>query len=72
MAKFAAVLAPIVASQVFLGSKQAVLNGYSFVALCLAGVVIGIVALSLFARRLRTEPARPELDPIAEPEPGIA
>lgn len=72
MAKFAAVLAPIVASQVFLGSKQAVLNGYSFVALCLAGVVVGIVALSVFARRLDSPRAEPEIDPLADPEPGVA
>ena len=72
MAKFAAVLAPIVASQVFLGSQQAVLNGYSFVGLCLAGVVVGIVALSAFARQLRAAPAGPEAKPVGEPEPGIA
>ncbi len=68
MAKFAAVLAPIIASQVFLGSKQAVLNGYSFVGLCLMGVVIGIVALSVFARRLSMD----HFEPATEPEPGIA
>jgi AAHS family 4-hydroxybenzoate transporter-like MFS transporter len=68
MAKFAAVLAPLVAANLFLGSKQAVLDGYNFVGLCLAGVVVGIVALSIFARRLNTHPA----EPISEPEPGIA
>jgi AAHS family 4-hydroxybenzoate transporter-like MFS transporter len=72
MAKFAAVLAPIVASQVFLGSKQAVLNGYSFVGLCLAGVVVGIVALSVFARRLGAQPAKAEAELMADPEPGVA
>jgi AAHS family 4-hydroxybenzoate transporter-like MFS transporter len=55
MAKFAAVIAPIIASQMFLADKQAVLDGYSFVGLCLAGVVAGIVALSFFARRLGAE-----------------
>jgi AAHS family 4-hydroxybenzoate transporter-like MFS transporter len=68
MAKFAAVLAPFVASLIFLGSKQAVLNGYSFVGLCLAGVVVGIVALSVFARRLNSGRIIPSVDP----EPGIA
>jgi AAHS family 4-hydroxybenzoate transporter-like MFS transporter len=68
MAKFAAVLAPLVAANLFLGSKQAVLDGYNFVGLCLAGVVVGIVGLSIFARRLNTVPA----EPISEPEPGIA
>jgi AAHS family 4-hydroxybenzoate transporter-like MFS transporter len=72
MAKFAAVLAPIVASQIFLGSKQAVLDGYSFVGLCLAGVVVGIIALSVFARRLGSERAEPEVEPMADPEPGVA
>ncbi|MXO59839.1 MFS transporter [Altererythrobacter salegens] len=55
MAKFAAVLAPIIASQMFLANKRAVLDGYSFVGLCLAGVVVGIVALAFFARRLGAE-----------------
>jgi AAHS family 4-hydroxybenzoate transporter-like MFS transporter len=72
MAKFAAVLAPIIASQVFLGSKQAVLNGYSFVGLCLAGVVVGIVALSVFARRLHAAPAEVDVELMADPEPGVA
>jgi AAHS family 4-hydroxybenzoate transporter-like MFS transporter len=72
MAKFAAVLAPFVASLVFLGSKQAVLNGYSFVGACLAGVVVGIVALSVFARRLGPAHVEPEAEPLADPEPGVA
>jgi AAHS family 4-hydroxybenzoate transporter-like MFS transporter len=68
MAKFAAVLAPLVAAQMFVADKQAVLDGYSFVGLCLVGVVIGIVALSVFARRLE----RVTISPTADPEPGIA
>lgn len=55
MAKFAAVAAPIVGGYWFLGSRQAVLDGYSFTAVCLAGVVVGIVALSVYARRLLAE-----------------
>jgi hypothetical protein len=66
------VLAPFVASLVFLGSKQAVLNGYSFVGACLAGVVVGIVALSVFARRLGPAHVEPEAEPLADPEPGVA
>jgi len=68
MAKFAAVAAPNVAANLFLGDKQAVLAGYSFTGLCLAGIVVGIVALSFFARRLNT--AKPVQDP--DPEPAIA
>jgi len=68
MAKFAAVIAPIIASQMFLADKRAVLDGYNFVGLCLAGVVTGIAALSVFARRLNAAPA----EPAAEPEPGLA
>ena len=60
MAKFAAVLAPLVAAQMFLANKSAVLDGYSFVGLCLAGVVVGIVALSVFAKRLLAEQAGEE------------
>ncbi|WP_305097217.1 MFS transporter [Croceibacterium aestuarii] len=55
MAKFAAVLAPMVAANMFVATKQDVLDGYSFVGLCLAGVVVGIVALAFFARRLGRE-----------------
>ena len=55
MAKFAAVAAPIVGGYYFLADRQAVLDGYKFTALCLAGVVIGIIALAFFARRLQNE-----------------
>lgn len=62
MAKFAAVAAPIVGGYYFLADRQAVLDGYNFTALCLAGVVLGIVALAFFAKRLALERAK---------EPGI-
>ncbi len=52
MAKFAAVAAPILGGYFFLADKQAVLNGYLFTGLCLAGVVIGLLALAVYARRL--------------------
>jgi AAHS family 4-hydroxybenzoate transporter-like MFS transporter len=55
MAKFAAVAAPIVGGYYFLADRRAVLDGYNFTALCLAGVVIGIVALAFFARRLEAQ-----------------
>lgn len=61
MAKFAAVAAPIVGGYWFLADRQAVLDGYNFTVLCLAGVVIGLIGLAFFARRLK-------MDEIAEAE----
>jgi AAHS family 4-hydroxybenzoate transporter-like MFS transporter len=55
MAKFAAVAAPNIGAAWFLGSRQAVLDGYLFTGLCLAGVVVGLLALAVFARRLEAE-----------------
>jgi AAHS family 4-hydroxybenzoate transporter-like MFS transporter len=57
MAKFAAVAAPILGGYWFLSSKQAVLNGYLFTGLCLAGVVVGLLVLAVYARRLQAEQA---------------
>jgi len=57
MAKFAAVAAPILGGWYFLGSDARVLNGYLFTALCLAGVVLGLLVLSVYARRLMAEQA---------------
>lgn len=57
MAKFAAVAAPILGGYMFLADQQAVLDGYLFTALCLAGVVLGLLVLSVFARRLLAEQA---------------
>jgi AAHS family 4-hydroxybenzoate transporter-like MFS transporter len=66
MAKFAAVAAPIVGGYYFLADKQAVLDGYLTTGLCLAGVVIGLLVLAVFARRLHAERAR-ETDLGSEP-----
>jgi AAHS family 4-hydroxybenzoate transporter-like MFS transporter len=64
MAKFAAVAAPILGGYFFLGSQRAVLDGYLFTGLCLAGVVLGLLVLSIFARRLHAEQtAAPVGDP---------
>jgi AAHS family 4-hydroxybenzoate transporter-like MFS transporter len=52
MAKFAAVAAPYFGSRLFLGSDAKVLDGYLFSAACLAGIVICVLALAHFARRL--------------------
>ena len=57
MAKFAAVAAPILGGYYFLGSDARVLDGYLFTGLCLAGVVIGLLVLAVFARRLLAEQA---------------
>lgn len=66
MAKFAAVAAPIVGGYYFLADRQAVLDGYNFTALCLAGVVLGLVALAFFAKRLLAERSV-EASPVAQP-----
>jgi len=66
MAKFAAVAAPNVGAAYFLADKPAVLDGYLFTGLCLSGVVLGILALSFFARRL-TAPVARQSDLVAEP-----
>jgi MFS transporter, AAHS family, 4-hydroxybenzoate transporter len=57
MAKFAAVAAPNLGAAWFLGSREAVLNGYLFTGLCLAGIVIGLLLMAIFARRLKAEHA---------------
>ncbi len=57
MAKFAAVAAPNIGAAWFLGSRDAVLNGYLFTGLCLAGVVVGLLTLAVFARRLHADQA---------------
>jgi len=57
MAKFAAVAAPNIGAAWFLGSRGAVLDGYLFTGLCLAGVVIGLMTLAVFARKLDAERA---------------
>jgi AAHS family 4-hydroxybenzoate transporter-like MFS transporter len=69
MAKLAAVAAPIVGGYYFLADRQAVLDGYNFTALCLAGVVLGIVALAFFAKRLMAERAA---EAEAEAQPATA
>ena len=69
MAKFAAVAAPFYGARWFLGSRDAVLDGYVFTALCLAGVVLGLITLGHFARRLKAEQAIPAT---GEPVPAGA
>ncbi|GAA0283793.1 aromatic acid/H+ symport family MFS transporter [Alteraurantiacibacter aestuarii] len=66
MAKFAAVAAPNVGAAWFLSSKSAVLDGYMFTALCLVGVVIGLMALAYFARKLAAD----RLLEDAQPQPA--
>ena len=47
--------------------KQAVLDGYLFTGLCLAGVVLGLLVLAVFAKRLLAEQ-----DGVPEGEPARA
>ena len=69
MAKFAAVAAPILGGYYFLADRNAVLDGYMFTGLCLAGVVVGLLVLSVFAKRLLSEQAA---DKQASAEPATA
>jgi len=65
MAKFAAVAAPFFGARWFLGSRDNVLDGYLFTGLCLAGVVLGLIALGHYAKRLKAEQAMPlTADPV--------
>lgn len=54
VAKFAAVAAPIYGAR-FLAGREGAMAGYSFTAICLAGVLVGVLSLAYFARRLRSE-----------------
>jgi MFS transporter, AAHS family, 4-hydroxybenzoate transporter len=65
MAKFAAVAAPLLGSRYFLGSQDAVLRGYVVSALCLGGIIICVLILARFARRLRAEQDQEEAARIA-------
>ncbi|MXO73185.1 MFS transporter [Alteraurantiacibacter buctensis] len=66
MAKFAAVAAPNIGAAWFLGSKQAVLDGYLLTGLCLLGVVLGLMALAVFAKRLEADRAQAQAAQPAE------
>lgn len=65
MAKFAAVAAPLVGSRLFLGSDTKVLDGYLFSAACLAGIIVCVLTLAQFAKRLRADESREEADTLA-------
>ena len=69
MAKFAAVAAPIIGGYYFLSGPQAVLNGYNATAIALGGVVVGVLAVAHFARKLNSvrldEAAAPVESPTA-------
>ncbi|MGC1271453.1 MAG: MFS transporter [Croceibacterium sp.] len=60
MAKFAAVAAPLVGSRYFLGSTDAVLDGYLFSAACLGGIIVCILAMAQFAKRLKADQDKEE------------
>jgi len=69
MAKFAAVAAPLLGARWFLGSEAKVLDGYLASALCLAGIVICILALAQFAKRLK-EDTKPTASDAAQQAPA--
>jgi AAHS family 4-hydroxybenzoate transporter-like MFS transporter len=54
IAKFAAVAAPIYGAR-FLAGREGAMAGYTFTAICLAGVLVGVLSLAYFARGLRAE-----------------
>jgi len=60
MAKFAAVAAPILGGYYFLSDQNAVLLGYVATATALAGIVVGVLAVAHFARKLGDEQEREE------------
>jgi len=72
MAKFAAVTAPILASHWFLSNRDEVLDGYIFTAVCLGGVVIGLMLLANLARRLKAEETAEAEALSAAPQPAGA
>lgn len=72
MAKFSAVAAPIIGAQLFLGTRAKVLDGYLFSAVCLAGIVLCVLALAHFAKRLKGDKDAPEGAGAAEGEPAAA
>jgi AAHS family 4-hydroxybenzoate transporter-like MFS transporter len=64
VAKIAAVAAPLVGAAWFIHDRAAVLSGYAFTGYCLAGVVVGIVALAFYARRLHAERELETTEPV--------
>src|SRR5690606_1292893 len=67
MAKFAAVAAPLIGARLFLGSQANVLDGYLFSAACLAGIIVCVLILAQFAKRLRADQAREDAESAAVP-----
>lgn len=55
VAKSAAVAAPMIGSLYFLGSQENVLKGYLATAACLVGVVICVLGLAHFAKKLKED-----------------
>jgi AAHS family 4-hydroxybenzoate transporter-like MFS transporter len=53
IAKFAAVTAPIFGAR-FLAGREAAMSGYMFNAMCLCGIVVGVLLLAYFARSLHS------------------
>jgi AAHS family 4-hydroxybenzoate transporter-like MFS transporter len=57
VAKIGATLAPLLAGFFFIGGKSDVLKGYNLTAACLAGIVVAVLVLAHYAKRLKGERA---------------
>jgi AAHS family 4-hydroxybenzoate transporter-like MFS transporter len=55
VAKIGATLAPLLAGFFFIGGKEDVLRGYNLTAACLAGIVVSVLILAHYAKRLGKE-----------------
>jgi AAHS family 4-hydroxybenzoate transporter-like MFS transporter len=55
VAKIGATLAPLLAGFFFIGGKADVLRGYNLTAACLAGIVVSVLVLAHYAKRLGKE-----------------
>jgi AAHS family 4-hydroxybenzoate transporter-like MFS transporter len=66
VAKIGATLAPLLAGFFFIGGKEDVLRGYNLTAACLVGIVVTLLILSHYAKRLKAE-RQAEADAIPVP-----
>ncbi len=57
VAKIGATLAPLLAGFFFIGGRSDVLKGYNLTAICLAGIVLSVLFLAHYAKRLKAERA---------------
>ena len=73
MAKFGAVAAPIIGTRFLAGDgtalerRLAAMDGYTFTAMCLGGILVCILLLAHFARRLPQDQSAPAASPATTP-----